>query len=131
MQTSASAIDLAAVPEPMAAMLRRLLDERHSCRAFQDRPVERATIARILDIAQRSPSWCNTQPWEVFVTEGEATERLRAAISAFAADNPPQPDLPFPSRYEGVYRERRRECAWQLYESVGIEHGDRAASAAQ
>src|SRR5205085_10746625 len=119
MQTAASTTDLPEVPEPTAHMLRRLLDKRHSCRAFQDRPVERATIARILDIAQRSPSWCNTQPWEVFVTEGEATERLRAAISAFAAENPPQPDLPFPARHEGVYRERRRERAWQLHETAG------------
>jgi nitroreductase len=118
--------------EPMLAdALGHLLDARHSCRAFQQRPVLRPTITRILELAQRSPSWCNTQPWEVFVTEGEGTERLRAAVSAFAAENPLSPDLPFPARYEGVYRERRRECGWQLYESVGIEQGDRAASAAQ
>ena len=43
------------------------------------------------------------------MTEGEGTERLRAAISAFAAQAAPQPDLPFPARYEGVYQERRRE----------------------
>jgi len=111
--------------------LQHLLSARHSCRAFHQRPVPRATITRILELAQRSPSWCNTQPWEVFVTEGDGTERLRAAVSAFAAEHPPTPDLPFPARYDGVYLERRRECGWQLYESVGIEHGDRAASAAQ
>jgi len=115
----------------LADALGHLLDARHSCRAFQQRPVPRATIARILELAQRSPSWCNTQPWEVFVTEGEGTERLRATVSAFAAEHPLSPDLPFPARYEGVFRERRRECGWQLYESVGIEQGDRAASAAQ
>ena len=40
-------------------------------------------------------------------------------------------DFPFPERYEGVYQDRRRECAWQLYDSVGIARGDRAASAEQ
>jgi nitroreductase len=30
-----------------------------------------------------------------------------------------------------VYRERRRTCGWQLYESVGIKEGDRVASAKQ
>jgi nitroreductase len=108
-----------------------LLDRRFSCRAFQDRQVDRATIARTLTLAQRSPSWCNVQPWQVIVTEGAATERLRLAASAFAAANPPAPDVAFPERYEGVFQARRRECGWQLYESVGIEKGDRAASAQQ
>jgi len=116
---------------PEVDMVQRLFDGRFSCRAFQDRPVDRPTITRILELAQRSPSWCNTQPWQVSVTEGEGTERLRAAISTFAAANSPQPDLPFPDQYPGVYDERRRECGWQLYESVGIERGDRHASAAQ
>lgn len=42
-----------------------------------------------------------------------------------------QPDLPFPSAYRGVYKERQRAVGWQLYESVGIAHGDRQASAAE
>jgi nitroreductase len=41
------------------------------------------------------------------------------------------PDIPFPDQYVGVYKERRRECGLQLYESVGIAHGDRAASQRQ
>lgn len=113
------------------AVTQRLLDNRFSCRAFLDRPVDRGTITHILQLAQRSPSWCNTQPWQVHVTEGRGTERLREAISASAAVNPPQPDLPFPTRYAGVYDERRRTVGWQLYDSVGVERGDRAASAAQ
>jgi nitroreductase len=108
-----------------------LLETRFSCRAFLDRPVDRATITRILELAQHSPSWCNTQPWQVFVTASKGTERLRTAIVEFAAKTAPQPDLPFPARYEGVYQERRRECGWQLCESLGIARGDRAASAAQ
>ncbi|MCV9916932.1 nitroreductase family protein, partial [Burkholderia pseudomallei] len=31
----------------------------------------------------------------------------------------------------GVYRERRRDCGWQLYGSLGIARGDRAASGRQ
>ncbi len=116
---------------PDVDVVQRLFDNRFSCRAFLDRPVDRSTIVGILELAQRSPSWCNTQPWQVFVTEGSGTERLRAAIGRYAADNPPQPDLPFPDRYEGVYDDRRRACGWQLYDSVGIERGDRRASAAQ
>jgi len=88
-------------------------------------------IEQLLDLARRSPSWCNTQPWHVHVTEGEGTERFREALSAQAASAELAPDFPFPGRYTGVYQERRRECGFQLYESVGVSRGDRAASATQ
>ena len=112
-------------------VLEELLDTRFSCRAFLDRRVDRATIGRVLRLAQRSPSWCNVQPWQVIVTEGQATERLRDAATDFAGTAAVAPDVPFPAQYEGVFQQRRRDCAWQLYDSVGIEKGDRAASAGQ
>lgn len=116
-----------------ADVLERVLTERWSCRAFQSREVPRAVIERVLSIAQRSPSWCNTQPWSVIVTSGEETKRFRAALRTYAEAHPAEstPDFPMPERYEGVYRERRRECGWQLYEAVGVERGERAGSRVQ
>jgi len=117
--------------------LARLLTDRSSCRAFRPDPVPRETTERMLQLAQRSATWCNTQPWQVIVTEGEATERFRRALLARATKSVPpsvadqEPDLSFPTAYSGVYQERRREVAWQLYESVGVAYGDRAASARQ
>lgn len=108
-----------------------LLQERHSCRAFQPRQVDTATITRILEIAQRTPSWCNSQPWQVVITRGAGTDRFRDAVCAHAAGSKPEPDFAFPREYRGVYRERRRECGFQLYDSVGIAHDDREASARQ
>lgn len=110
--------------------LRSLLDERHSCRAFQSTPLAREDIVRVLDAAQRTASWCNAQPWQVYIASGPRLERLRAALQAAASDAP-TPDLPWPRAYEGVYRERRRDCAMALYAAVGIAPGDRAASARQ
>jgi nitroreductase len=110
---------------------RKLLDKRYSCRGFLPRAVERATIERILEAAQRTPSWCNAQPWQVHVTSGAATERFRAALLGYAATHAAEPDYPFPREYRGVYLERRRECGFQLYEAVGVARGDRAASARQ
>lgn len=119
-------------PNEMPDMiLDRLLRARHSCRAFLPTPVPRDTIRRILAMAQRTASWCNAQPWQVTITSGGATERFRAALLAHAAKSAPAPDMPFPRDYLGVYRERRRACGFQLYDSVGIAHGDRAASARQ
>jgi nitroreductase len=121
------------VTTPQADQLERLLEDRWSCRAFSPEPVPRPVIERMLTIAQRSPSWCNTQPWSLIVTSGDATERFRTGLRAHAGSSggAPTSDFPMPERYEGVYRERRREVGWQLYESVGIERGDRAASRLQ
>ncbi len=112
-------------------ILERLLRERWSCRAFEDRPVPDATIERLLRLAQRSASWSNLQPWHVIVTRGAGTERFRAALRAHAQreGDRTDSDFPRPVGYEDVYRERRRECGWQLYEAVGVARGDRAASA--
>ena len=41
------------------------------------------------------------------------------------------PDFPTPEKYEGQSLARRRAVGAQLYESVGIARGDRAASAQQ
>jgi len=113
------------------AALNSLLDQRHSCRAFQRDPVPKARIEQILSSAMRVPSWCNAQPWKVVVTSGEDTDTFREALQIEAATGTPAPDLPFPSSYSGVYQDRRRACGWALYEAVGIEKGDRAASARQ
>jgi nitroreductase len=115
-----------------SAALERLLSERWSCRAYLPDQVPRADLERLLTLAQRSPSWCNTQPWQVIVTSGAATERFRTGLTEYVRQgNADQPDFEAPERYLGVYRERRRTSGWQLYEAVGVQRGDRAASALQ
>ena len=75
----------------------------------------RAVIERILALAQRTASWCNCQPWQVAVTEGAATERLRQALLARAEEPGFTPDFPFPAEYRDAYLARRREAGFQLY----------------
>ena len=109
-----------------AEVLARLMAARRSCRAFRPDALPRATVAAILHAAQRTASWCNTQPWQVIVTAGAETERFRAALTANAAAAPAF-DLDEPE-YHGAYLERRRAVAWQLYEAVGVQRGDRVAA---
>ncbi|MGH9237733.1 MAG: nitroreductase [Vicinamibacterales bacterium] len=104
---------------PRVAVLRQLLTSRHSCRAFLSSPVPPTLVSRIVELAQRAPSWCNAQPWQLLVTSPEATERFRRALAA-AAGRAPCPDLPFPAAYRGIYEERRRACGYQLYASLGL-----------
>lgn len=109
-----------------------LLRQRHSCRAFRDAPVPRETLLRILETAQRTASWCNAQPWQVHIVSGAHLDALRRDMTARAQSGAaPTPDLDWPQAYRGVYRQRRRECGWALYEAVGVAKGDRDASARQ
>ena len=108
-----------------------LLAERYSCRAYLPQPVATETIGRILDLAQRTPSWCNSQPWQLHITRGAATERFRTGLFEYASTHKAEPEYPFPREYRGVYLERRRACGFQLYDAVGIARGDREASARQ
>lgn len=115
-----------------STVLRDLFDQRWSCRAFLPDQVPRKTIEEIIDVARRTPSWCNTQPWHLHITEGADTDRFREALlPRIDAGEPESPDFAFPKEYEGEYLERRRACGWKLYESVGVRRGDREASRQQ
>lgn len=109
-------------------MLSNLLNRRHSCRSFRDDEVPRHVLDQILEMAQRTPSWGNTQPWRVYMVSGQVRDGLARALSA--DESQPSPDLTFPDAYDGKFRERRRESGWMLYRALGIASGDRAASAA-
>lgn len=108
-------------------VLEQLLTARSSCRAFLPQSVPRPTIRRILAAAQKTVSGCNSQPWQVEITSGKATQRFRETMYAAASSGRPEvTDFPFPREYRGVYLERRRECGFQLYNSLGIPRADKA-----
>lgn len=112
--------------------LEAVVRERFSCRRFLDKAVPRNTIEDILSLAQQTPSWCNCQPWQVLLLSGASAQRLSEKLYAHAAaGNPPRPDFPFPPRYEGIYRDRRKVCGVQLYQSLGIAREDRARAQEQ
>ena len=118
--------------EQRIGVLEELLGERYSCRAFLPQPVPRATIEHVLAAAQHTASWCNSQPWQLVIASGEAKERFRNAIYAEASSGAPEDgDFSFPREYRGVYLERRRESGFQLYNTLGIARGDKAAYAKQ
>lgn len=108
-----------------------ILQERYSCRAYLARQVPQGIIQSILNKAQRSASWCNVQPWEVLILGGEATRRFGEAYYEHVQSHPPTPDFPWPERYEGVYQQRRRECGFALYNTLGIKKEDREATQRQ
>ena len=124
-------MDLKADTAPIDVM-EDLLAQRFSCRAFKPDPVPRAAIERILNAAQKTASWCNSQPWRLEITSGAATAKFRDLMYGTASSGKPNSgDFPFPREYRGVYLERRRESGFQLYNSLGIPRGDKNGYAKQ
>jgi len=113
---------------PDMLVLERLMARRRSCRGFLPQQIPRNVITRLLVAAQRTPSWCNVQPWAVVIASGRSVEGLRNTLAAETHEV--SPDLPFPV-LDGVHSERRRVSGWQLYDAVGVAKGDREASAVQ
>lgn len=107
-----------------AAGFRAILEARWSCRAYRDEEVPAAVIATMFEMAQRTASWCNTQPWQVHVISGDAITRFVSTLKAHVRDHEQASDLPLPGEYVGVYRQRRREAGFLLYASLGIDRED-------
>ncbi len=125
-------MDTAVNQQDRIDVLEDLLNERYSVRAFLPQEVPRETIEHILKVAQRTASWCNSQPWQVLIASGGAKEKFRKAIYAEAASGAKDDhDFTPPREYLGVYLERRRESGFQLYNTLGIARGDKMAYAKQ
>ena len=54
-----------------------LMKDRHSARDFQSKEIPEETLKKIITIALDSPSWCNSQPWKVYVVTGKPLEEIR------------------------------------------------------
>lgn len=101
---------------------------RRSVRAFLDKPVERETLTRILEKAQRSPSGGNTQPWHGIVLTGDPLQRLFARVAqdlprgreAFA----PEYNV-YPPELDGAYELRRRGVGEDMYGALAIPKDDK------
>lgn len=107
---------------------------RKSIRAFTDQPVAQETVEQILEIAQRSPSGTNTQPWHVYVCAGEVKQAITDDVleMARAGDGKSYEHYNYyPATWQDVHRDRRRGIGWALYGLLGIQKGDREGSARQ
>ncbi len=103
------------------------LKERKSIRAFKPDPVPRNLIEEILDTARWSPSWGNTQPWELAVVGGEMVKRLTEAfVAAYEEKIAPNPDIPMPETWPDANKTRYMACAAGLFGTMGIGRDDRA-----
>ena len=114
---------------------------RFSCRAFlRDKPVPRAIIEDILQVARRAPSGTNTQPWKVYVLQDASRDSLVDKVCAAHDAVYANPELAaqyreeydyYPEKWVSPYIDRRRENGWSLYGLLGIAKGEKDKMHAQ
>jgi len=111
----------------MSVTVHEAIRERHSTRAYLDKPVAHETVEAILELARWAPSGVNTQPWQVCVLEGETKQQLGAAIiQARDSGQSENPDYAYyPREWHSPYRERRKSCGLALYQALEIGREDR------
>lgn len=110
------------------------ISSRMSVRAFTAQEVSHQTLTELLQVASRAPSGTNTQPWKVYVLQGNSRvgliDKVCAAHDAMRSD----PALAaeyceeydyYPEKWVSPYIDRRRENGWGLYGLLGIGKADK------
>ena len=55
-----------------------LMKNRQSCRQFDfSKPIAKDDLIKILEISKLSPSACNSQPYSVFVAQGDVAKKYK------------------------------------------------------
>lgn len=99
------------------------INSRKSTREFDPRPIPEALLKEILQLAGRSPSGGNVQPWKVTVLTGEPLQQLAETVQTYIQNSGGQsePQFPtYPAKLEQPYHRRRGDCAELMYGALGI-----------
>ncbi|HEV7690917.1 MAG TPA: nitroreductase [Hyphomonadaceae bacterium] len=106
--------------------------QRISTRGFLDKPISKAEVSEMLDLAQRAPSGGNVQPWKVIAVSGAARDEIIAMAQHILAADPmavipmDRPVYPDFNQLDPVYNTRRKRVGEMMYATVGIPKEDRA-----
>ena len=98
---------------------------RQSIRAFKPNPISREVMKNILEAVSNSPSYTNTQPWEVVVVSGKKKEELaRKLVELAKAKAPARRDLPAPKGWPPAMEARSRDHGARRLSTLGVTRDD-------
>ncbi len=104
-----------------------VMKTRQSIRGFKPNPIPQDVIKKILEAASTSPSYTNTQPWEVVVVTGKKKDELSRKIFEMAkAKAATHPDLPPNKSWPAALEKRSREHGERRLSALGIARDDEA-----
>lgn len=101
--------------------IEQILQQRSSCRSFTKQEVEIELLQQVFSAAQKSPSNCNVQPWQVLVVSGKKKDELKnKLIQNVMQQQKPNPDFNWNVAYTGEHRDRQFGSANALYTAMDI-----------
>lgn len=101
--------------------IEQILQQRSSCRSFTKQEVDSELLHQIFTAAQKSPSNCNVQPWQVLVVSGKKKDELKnKLIQNVMQQQKPNPDFNWNVAYTGEHRDRQFGSANALYTAMDI-----------
>ena len=101
------------------------LNSRQSIRAFKQSAVPETLLKEVLQAAGRSPSYKNTQPWEVVIATGQTRQALAEVLFQLASSNtPPNYDFPAPESWPPALDFRAKDHGTRRFNALGIGRDD-------
>ena len=95
---------------------------RMSIRGFKPHPVPVEILKNIFETAKWSPSYKNTQPWEVVIISGKKKEELsKILLEELEKNTKPSPDIPEPQSWPPAIEARITALLKKRSELTGVD----------
>ena len=95
---------------------------RKSIRKFKPDPVPQELLRELIDIAKWSPSYKDSQPWEVAILSGAKKQALSEMLTGMLErEAPTTPDLPTPTGWPPVQKARIKQLIEARQQLTGID----------
>ncbi len=108
--------------------LQEAVRNRRSIRHFLSKPVPEDIIQNLLADSLWSPSWGNTQPWEVVVATGpKLSEFKKKNQEALLAGKESATDIPMPQIFPDEHMARYKELGKSVLVALAIAREDKEA----
>jgi nitroreductase len=100
---------------------------RMSIRKFMPDPVPKDKLLDIINTATYSPSYKNTQPWEVILLSGDKKQALsKMLVELLEKGTKPCPDIPEPQSWPETEQARINDLMQKRADATGIDFSDPA-----
>lgn len=96
------------------------LNARRSIRAFLPNPVEKEKLIALVTAAVRTPSWGNSQPWEVFIATGDTLDRIKEGYrERYAKKSTAVQEIPHPVEWPEAVKKRQKQLRPDMVRDCG------------
>jgi len=101
---------------------------RRSIRKFKSQDVPQNILAEILETARWSPSWGNTQPWDLYVLTGNTLAKFKEMnLKQTLAGASTASDVPMLTNWPGAMKARYGALGKVVLSAQGIKRDDKEA----